>query len=83
MIDNKAKDEYTILFKVDTEDKKSYVVYTKNEKNKDGEVVAYAANYNICDGKQSLEPVDDENTLEFLDTILLQVQSKMNKNRGE
>ena len=83
MIDNKNKDEYTVLFKVDTEDNKSYVEYTKNEKNKDDEVIAYAANYSVCDGKQLLEPIDDESTLEFLDTILLQVQSKMNKNSGE
>lgn len=79
LIDNKNKDEYNVLFKVEAENKKNYVVYTKNEKNKDGEIIAYAASYSMCEGKQILEPVEDDNVLEFLDGILLQVQNKMNK----
>ena len=78
------KDEYKVLFKVDIENKNdSYVVYTKDEKNEEGEVICYAATYEVDNGKQKLEPIENEEILEFLDSILLQVQGKMNKNVGE
>ena len=77
-------EEYNILFKVETDNKgKNYIVYTKGEKNQDGEVIAYAANYEFLDGKQKLSPIEDDYTLEFLDSVLIQVQNKMNKEVSE
>lgn len=85
MIDKtEDKEEYNILFKVETDnDKVNYVVYTNGEKNSDGDVIAYAANYIRKNGKQVLEPIENEDVLEFLDSVLLQVQNKMNKEIGE
>lgn len=81
---NDKKEEFNILFKVETNHKDiNYIVYTDGQKNKDGEVIAYAASYSIKNGKQKLKPIEDEDTLEFLDSVLLQVQRKMNKEVGE
>lgn len=77
------KEEYNILFKVETDKNVNYIVYTNGEKNNEGEVVAYAANYKIVNGKQVLEPIEDDYTLEFLDSVLIQVQNKMNKEIGD
>lgn len=78
------KEEFNVLFRVETDDKNhNYVVYTKEEQNDDGDTIAYAANYMKVNGKQILEPIEDEDILEFLDSILLQVQSKMNKEVGD
>ncbi len=83
VIDKKDdKEEYKILFKVETEEEK-YIVYTKDELNQDGEIVAYAGKYSLNKGKQILEPIDDLYTLELLDSVLLQVESKMNVEMGE
>ncbi len=81
---NGQKEEYNILFKVDITSKKmSYLVYTKDEKNKEGETICYAGCYGKSDGHQRIEPIEDEYTLEFLDSVLLQVQKKMNIEVGE
>lgn len=84
VIDKETKEEYNVLFKVETDNNKTnYIVYTKGEKNKDGETIAYAANYCLKNGEYFLEPIENEDTLEFLDSVLLQVQNKMNKEVGE
>lgn len=76
--------EYDILFRVDTIDKDvSYLIYSNDEKTRDGEIICYAGVYSKKDGKQTLNPIQDEYTLEFLDSVLLQVQNKMNVELGE
>ncbi len=78
------KEEYNILFKVETDqEKENYVVYTKGEKNFDGETIAYAGKYLLKNGKQKIEPIEDDYTLEFLDSILLQVQKNLPQEEGE
>lgn len=84
LMDNKKKEKYKILFELDLNDNDDkYVVYTRNQKNKDGDFIAYAAKYNIKDGNQFLEPILDEDIYEYMNDILLQIQSKMNKEVGE
>lgn len=80
---DETKEEYNILLKIDTQKDQSYVVYTKNELNEEGEIIAYASSFITKDGKLTLEPIEDEYTLEFLDKVLLQVQNKMDKEVGE
>lgn len=81
---NENKEEYHILFKVETDKEDiNYIVYTNGEKTRDGEEIAYAASYSKINGKQVLEPIEEEYILEFLDSVLLQAQSKMNKEVGE
>ncbi len=80
--DDDKKDEYNVLFKVETDyNDINYVVYTKGEKNLDGEVIAYASKYSFKGGKQKLEPIEDDYTLEFLDSILLEMQRKLKEEK--
>ena len=77
---NETKDEFKILFKVETDNKDmNYLIYTKEEENEDGEIIAYAGKYEVENGKQKIVPIADDYTLEFLDSILLQVQRKVNQ----
>lgn len=78
VLNDDKKEEYNVLLKVDI-DEVYYIIYTDNKKNDVGEILAYAASYEFKDGHQLLKPVDDEATLEFLDSILLQTQNRMNK----
>lgn len=66
------------LLKITTEEEE-YFIYTKNEKNNCGDTVCYVASYNFLNGKQTLTPIENIETVEFLDSILLQVQSLINK----
>lgn len=75
---NEKKVEFIPLIKVDMEDKE-YIIYTKDEQNELGDTVCYVSTYNFKNGSQTLEPIDEENTLEFLDEILMHVQTIMNK----
>lgn len=82
--DNDKKEEYRILFKVETlKDNASYVIYTNDEKSSDGEIITYAANYTKKNGKQILEPIKDDYVLEILDSVLLQIESKTHKSLGD
>lgn len=73
-----GKEMYKVLLNIEADDK-NYIIYTKNEQNDYGDTIAYAGNYEFVDGKQSIKPVEDEIVLEFLDTILMQIQNKMNR----
>lgn len=74
---NDTKEVYDILVNVEANEA-NYIIYTKNEKNECGDTIAYAANYEFVDGKQKIQPIEDDDVLEFLDTILMQIQNKMN-----
>lgn len=81
IIDNdESKEEYRILIKVDTKDKE-YLIYTRDEENSCGDIICYAGIYERIGGIQQLRPIEDTNTLEYLDGILMQVQNKMNKKK--
>ena len=72
-----GKENYDILLNVSADDT-NYIVYTRHEQNDCGDTIAYAANYEFSDGKQKITPIEDEEVLEFLDGILLQIQTNMN-----
>ena len=73
-----GKEVYDILFNVEL-DKRNYLIYTKHEKNEWEDVIAYAGDYDFSDGRQSIKPVEEEDILEFLDTILMQVECNINQ----
>lgn len=78
----KGKEKFNILLKIEDDDT-FYVIYTKNEKNKSGDTIAYAATYMDEDGIQSLKPIERDDILEYLDSILLHIESNMiNKESG-
>lgn len=72
---------YNPLIKVET-DEETYIIYTKNEVNKSDNTVCYAGIYKYEDGKQIIEAIEDERTLEFLDSILIQMENALNKKEG-
>lgn len=72
-----GKENYEILLNIEADDT-NYIIYTKNEKNDCGDIIAYAGNYEFNNGRQKITPIKDEDVLEFLDGILLQIQEKMN-----
>ncbi len=78
VIENGDKvEKYDILLNIEVNEN-NYIIYTKREENEYGETIAYAGNYEFIDGVQSIKPVEDEEILEFLDSILLNIQNKMN-----
>lgn len=72
---------YNPLIKVET-DEETYIIYTKNEVSKSDNVICYAGIYKYEDGKQVIEAIEDEHTLEFLDSILMQMENAINKKEG-
>ena len=56
-----------------------FIIYTKDEINKLGDVICYVSSYCYEDGKQVLKPIKDKRKLEILDNIFLQVQNLINK----
>lgn len=79
VIDDEGKKVvYHPLLKVLSEDGE-YIIYTLNEKNKNGDTVCYVSAYNFENGQQVLKAVDEDNMLEFMDSILIHVQNLMNK----
>ena len=54
------------------------ILWTVGTPMSQGDIIAYAGNYEFLDGVQSIKPIEDEEILEFLDRVLLNIQSKMN-----
>lgn len=77
------KKEYRPIVKITMEDEE-FIIYTKDEINKIGDVICYVSSYCYVDGKQVLKPIKDKRKLEILDNIFLQVQNLINKkDRGK
>jgi uncharacterized protein YrzB (UPF0473 family) len=76
--ENEQKKVYKVLLKVEDNDQE-YIIYTADEQDDCGEILAYAATYEFKSGHQIIKPIEDECILEFLDGILLQIQNNMNK----
>ena len=70
----KTKEEYNVILKVEAFDKE-YILYTKDEEDECGEKIAYAATYDLATNK--IKPVEDDQILEFLDSILIHIQNKI------
>ena len=70
--------ECKVLFRVEVNEKE-YVIYTNDEKNECGDTIAYAAS---CD-KNGLNPVEDEEVLEYLGAILIQIQKNIKNGKRE
>ena len=73
-----------ILFTFDSEEtKKSYIVYTDNSKDEEGNVQVYASIYNPNMEDQKLEPITTENEWKVIDTILNTLQEEIKKKMEE
>lgn len=77
IIDNKNKDTYKVLMKININDK-DYIIYTKDEKNKLEDKICYVGEYNFTSKTQKILPVDDI-SLENIDQIFRQIIMLINK----
>lgn len=69
--------EYEILFTFDSDEtKKSYIVFTDNNKDKDGSIITYAATYDKDGEKLELKDIETEREWNLIENILAQIEEK-------
>lgn len=67
-----------VLFTFDSDETgKSYIVYTDNTKDEEGNVQVYASIYNPEDPNSKLEPIETEKEWKVIDTILKTLQEEI------
>ena len=73
-----------VLFTFDSDETgKSYIVYTDNTKDNDGNVQVYASIFNPEDPNTKLEPIETEKEWKVIDTILKTLQEEIKKSAEE
>lgn len=69
-----------VLFTFDSEEtKKSYIVYTDNSKDEQGNIQVYASIYDPKQEDQKLEPITTEQEWKVIETILNTLQEEIKK----
>ena len=75
---------YDVLFTFDNEEtKKSYIIYTDNTLDKNGNVEVYASIYDPKDPTMKLEEIKTDKEWKVIDTILETLQEEINGNTSE
>jgi len=70
--------EFDPLFSFDSDEtKKSYIVYTSHEKDKDGKEKVYASSYDATGKDTNLYPIETEKEWNLIFNILESIQKKM------
>lgn len=73
-----------ILFTFDSEEtKKSYVVYTDNSKDAEGNIQVFASVYHPNEQNSKLEPIETEQEWKIIETILETLQEEIKKKSEE
>lgn len=73
--------KYDVLFTFDSEDtNKSYIAYTDNTYDEEGNVSVYASIYNPDDEELKLEPIETEQEWKIIETILNTIQQELKDN---
>lgn len=76
-----------ILFTFDSEEtKKSYIVYTDNSRDAEGNIQVFASIYDPKQENPRLEPIESEQEWKIIETILNTLQDEIKKktdNNGE
>ena len=69
-----------VLFTFDSEEtKKSYIVYTDNTTDDEGNTKVYASIFNPNDEKTELTPIETDREWKIIETILEAIQEENNK----
>ncbi len=69
--------EYEILFTFDSDEtKKSYIVFTDNNKDKDGSIITYAATYDKEGENLELKDIETEREWSLIENILANIEEK-------
>jgi len=72
-----------ILFTFDSEEtKKSYIVYTDNSRDSEGNIQVFASIYDPSQDNPRLEPIETEQEWKIIETILNTLQDEIKKNTG-
>ena len=73
-----------ILFTFDSDEtKKSYIVYTDNSRDAEGNVQVFASVYSPNDEKLKLSPIETKQEWKIIETILNTLQEEINKKSEE
>ena len=73
-----------VLFTFDSDEtKKSYIVYTDNSKDANGNVQVYASIFNPNDPNTKLEPIETEKEWKVIETILSTIQEGVKNSKKE
>lgn len=73
-----------VLFTFDSDEtKKSYIVYTDNSRDAQGNVQVYASIFNPNDPNTKLEPIETEKEWKVIETILSTIQEEVKNNKKE
>lgn len=82
---NEGKEiEYEILFTFDSQEtKKSYMVYTDNSVDEDGNTRVFASSYIPGEEETELNPIETEKEWKIIDTILKELQEQAREEINE
>lgn len=83
--ENGVEVEYDVLFTFDSDETgKSYIVYTDNTKDSQGNVEVYASIFHPNDENGRLEAIETEKEWKIIETILTTLQEEVkNQNNSE
>ncbi len=76
--DSKGKDEYRIIFDIETENDKKYIIYTKDEEINSDFIKTYASVYkfNNKTKKYTISAIKNQKELDFVDKVLNSLQNE-------
>lgn len=85
VFDDEGKEvECEVLFTFDSDEtKKSYMVYTDNTIDDEGNTKVYASIYNPSDENPKLEPIESDKEWKIVETILEEIQKKVTEEGDE
>lgn len=70
--------EYEILFTFDSDEtKKSYIIFTDNNKDEGGSLITYAATYTSVGDNLELKDIETEKEWSLIENLLSQIEDKM------
>ena len=76
--------EYEVLFTFDSEEtKKSYMVYTDNTKDENGNIKVYASIYTPGAETTELAPIETDKEWKIIETILSELQNEVKGDNNE
>ena len=71
--------EYEILFTFDSDEtKKSYIVFTDNNKDAEGSIITYAATYDKNGENLELQDIKTDEEWALIESLLSQIEDKIN-----
>ena len=75
---------YDVLFTFDNEEtKKSYIIYTDNTLDSNGNVEVYATIYDPKDPHSKLEEIKTDKEWKIIETILSSIEEEIKSKKGE